>query len=61
MIYHTALPVLFGVKRYADALWKVVAARNIEVNLNSNLIEVNPDKREATFENLQCPDKTKVS
>lgn len=60
MIYHTALPVLFGVKVYADALWKVVESRNIEVNLNSALVEVNPDKKEAIFENIQSPEKIKV-
>ena len=60
MIYHTALPVLFGVKKYADALWKVVESRNIEVNLNSALVEVNTDKKEAIFENLQSAEKEKV-
>ena len=60
MVYHTALPVLFGVKKYADALWKVVESRNIEVNLNSALVEVNTDKKEAIFENLQSAEKEKV-
>ena len=60
MIYHTALPVLFGVKKYADALWKVVESRNIEVTLNSALVEVNTDKKEAIFENLQSAEKEKV-
>lgn len=52
IIYNTSLPVIFGVKRYADALWKVVEERKIEVNLRTNLIEVRPDKRVAVFENL---------
>ena len=57
VIYHTALPVLFGVKKYADALWKVVEERGIEVNNRSNLVEVRPDSREAVFENLDDPNK----
>ena len=57
VIYHTALPVLFGVKKYADALWKVVEERGIEVNNRSHLVEVRPDSREAVFENLDDPSK----
>ncbi len=25
VLYHTSLPVLFGVKKYADALWEQVS------------------------------------
>lgn len=50
--YNTSLPVLFGVKKYADALWKVVKKRDINVNLRNTLIEVNPDNKEAIFKNL---------
>ncbi|XP_066593471.1 sulfide:quinone oxidoreductase, mitochondrial isoform X2 [Prorops nasuta] len=52
VIYNTALPVIFGVKKYADSLWSVCEGRNISVNLQSNLIGINPEKREATFEKL---------
>ena len=31
--FHSSLAVLFGVKKYADALWKVVEQRGINVNL----------------------------
>ena len=44
-------------KKYADALWKVVEERGIEVNNRSNLVEVRPDSREAVFENLDDPNK----
>eukprot|EP00094_Tigriopus_californicus_P012328 TCALIF_11917-PA protein Name:"Similar to SQRDL Sulfide:quinone oxidoreductase, mitochondrial (Homo sapiens)" AED:0.08 eAED:0.08 QI:154/1/1/1/0.85/0.75/8/258/430 len=57
IIYHTSLPVIFGVKKYADALWKIVEERNIEVNLRSNLVEVRPDTREAIFQNLDKPEE----
>jgi NADPH-dependent 2,4-dienoyl-CoA reductase/sulfur reductase-like enzyme len=54
--YHTPLPVLFGVKKYADALWKVVEERDINVSLRSNLVEVKPDKKIAVFQNLDKPE-----
>jgi len=55
IMYFSTLPVLFGVKKYADALWKVVEGRGIEVNLQKHLIEVDADKREAVFEDLADP------
>lgn len=55
IIYNTSLPVLFGVKHYADALWPIVKKRNITVNLRRNLIEVKGDKNIAVFENLDKP------
>lgn len=60
IVYNTSLPVLFGVKKYADALWEIVKSRDINVNLRHNLIEVRPDKCEAVFENLDNPEETKV-
>ncbi|XP_023345046.1 sulfide:quinone oxidoreductase, mitochondrial [Eurytemora carolleeae] len=57
MVYYTALPVIFGVKKYADALWKVVKERGINVNLRHDLIEVKPDTREAIFLNLDTQEK----
>ncbi|KAI5100472.1 sulfide:quinone oxidoreductase, mitochondrial [Silurus meridionalis] len=59
-IYNTSLPVLFGVKKYADALWEIVKKRDLNVNLRHNLIEVRADKYEAVFENLDKPGETKV-
>ncbi|XP_063985579.1 sulfide:quinone oxidoreductase, mitochondrial [Diachasmimorpha longicaudata] len=55
VIYNTSLPVIFGVKKYADALWGVCERRKIRVNLQTSLIEINSDKNEATFENLKTP------
>lgn len=57
MTYNTSLAVLFGVKHYADALWKIVEKRNIHVNLRTNLIEVIPDQNKAIFENLDKPEE----
>uniref|UniRef100_A0A8D0CIA4 Sulfide:quinone oxidoreductase, mitochondrial n=1 Tax=Scleropages formosus TaxID=113540 RepID=A0A8D0CIA4_SCLFO len=58
IIYNTSLPVLFGVKKYADALWEIVKKRDLQVNLRHNLIEVRADRREAVFEKLDSPGET---
>ena len=50
--YRVSLPVLFGVKKYADALWEVVKGRGIDVQLRNHLVEVKPETKEAVFENL---------
>ncbi|XP_013112167.2 sulfide:quinone oxidoreductase, mitochondrial [Stomoxys calcitrans] len=55
--YNTALPVLFGVKHYADALWPIVRKRNIQVNTRRNLIEVKPESDTAVFVNLDKPEE----
>lgn len=60
IIYNTSLPVLFGVKHYADALWKVVENRGINVNLRTNLVEVLPGGKQAIFEHLDTKEKSSV-
>ena len=50
--YRSSLAVIFGVKKYADALWEVVNGRGINVHLRNHLVEVKPDTKEAVFENL---------
>nr|XP_046199587.1 sulfide:quinone oxidoreductase, mitochondrial-like isoform X2 [Oncorhynchus gorbuscha] len=60
VMYNTSLPVLFGIKKYADALWEIVKNRDIQVNLRHNLVEVRANKQEAVFENLDNPGETKV-
>lgn len=56
VIYNTSLPVIFGVKKYADALQDVCNRRNITVNTQTNLIEIRPDKKEAVFQDLTKPE-----
>jgi NADPH-dependent 2,4-dienoyl-CoA reductase/sulfur reductase-like enzyme len=60
IFYNTALPVIFGVKHYADALTKVCKKRNIHVNTRTNLVEVNVDKNQAIFENLDNSQERKT-
>ena len=57
LTYCTSLPVIFGVKKYADALWEVARSRNIDVKLRTNLIEIKPEERVALFQNLDKPDQ----
>ena len=54
--YFSSLGVLFGVKKYADALWEVVTGRGINIHLRHHLVEIKPDTKEAIFENLDTQD-----
>ena len=50
-MYNTALGVIFGVKKYANSLLKVVESRNIKLNFKRNFVEIT--KKEAIFENTE--------
>lgn len=53
IMYNTSLGVIFGVKKYADGLLKVVKRKGIELNYKHKLIEVSVASKEATFEVLE--------
>lgn len=53
------MPVIFGVKYFADALWKVAKQRDIEVNVKTNLVEVIGQKNIAVFANVDNPNDKK--
>lgn len=55
IMFNTSLEKIFGVKKYADALTKIVEKRDIKLNLKRNLVSINPEKKEAVFE---VPDDT---
>lgn len=57
--YNTFLPVIFGVKKYADELLKVVKRKDIKVNYKTVLNRIYPDKKEAVF--VCTDDRSKVS
>lgn len=57
--YNSALPTIFGCKYFADALWKVVDERDVEVNLKTNLVEVQCDKNIAIFASVENPNERK--
>lgn len=50
VIYNSALGVIFGVKKYADELLKVIDRKDIKVNFKRNLVEVNAVDKQAIFE-----------
>ena len=52
-MYNTSLGVIFGVKKYAAGLLKVVERKGIQLNYKHKLIEVNVPTKEATFEVLE--------
>merc|ERR1719481_960754 len=58
--YFSSLAVLFGVKKYADALWEVVKGRGISVHLRQHLVEIKPETKEAVFENLDTNELSTV-
>ncbi|XP_072761221.1 sulfide:quinone oxidoreductase, mitochondrial [Anoplolepis gracilipes] len=60
VMYNTALPVIFGVKKYADSLWNICKERDITVNLQTNLVKIIPNKKQAIFEKLNSPGETSV-
>lgn len=56
IMLNSALGVIFGVKKYANSLMKVVDSRGLKLNFKRNLIEVRPETSEALFENLDTGD-----
>lgn len=50
--YVTGTASIFSVKKYADALMKVVERKGIQPHFKHRLVEVKPDDRIAVFENL---------
>jgi sulfide:quinone oxidoreductase len=52
VIFASATPTIFSVKKYAAALDKVVARKDIETYYKHNLLEIRPGEKEAVFENL---------
>lgn len=52
VIYASATAGIFGVPKYAQALNKIVEARNIQTAFSKNLVEVRPESREAVFHDV---------
>lgn len=53
--YVTALPSIFGVPYFADALWPIARAKGIEVRTQQHLVEVKGDENRAVFESVERP------
>ena len=58
-MFNTSLDKIFGVKKYADALSKIVKEREIKLNFKRNLFAIKPDSKEAVFEVLDGPKSEK--
>ena len=52
IMFNTSLDRLFGVKKYADSLMRIVKKRDIQLNFKRNLFEIKTDTKEAIFEVL---------
>ncbi len=52
VIYASATAGIFGIPKYAQALNKIVEARDIQTQFSKNLVEVRPDTREAVFHDV---------
>lgn len=52
IIFNQGLPKIFGVAKYAAVLTDICKQRGITVNLNTNLVEVCHDKRQAVFQKM---------
>lgn len=51
-MYNTSLGAIFGVKKYAEALLKIVKERSIQLNTRRNLSEVDISTKQAVFQVL---------
>jgi sulfide:quinone oxidoreductase len=61
IVYAAATPAIFGVKAFVQPLDAVVKRYGIEPKFNHNLVAIDADKNEATFELLDQPDKPRVT
>ncbi len=48
--FHSGGSIIFGVKKYADTLNKVIARYGIQTHFMHNLVEVKADRKEAIFD-----------
>jgi sulfide:quinone oxidoreductase len=58
--FFSATPSIFAVKKYADSLMQVVARKGIETHFKHNLVEVDGEKHEAVFENVDSKKRMNV-
>ncbi len=58
--FASAGAAIFGVKKYADALSKVVVRKEIETRFKHDLVEVRPKSREAVFMHLEKKEEVVV-
>ncbi|RMD79604.1 MAG: NAD(P)/FAD-dependent oxidoreductase [Gammaproteobacteria bacterium] len=52
ILFHSAAPGIFPVKKYATVLNQVIQRKGLETHYQSHLVELRPDRREAVMEGL---------
>lgn len=57
VIWASASPGIFGVKKYARALAKVVERKGIETHYRRDLVEIRPKSKEAVFKHMDGGDE----
>lgn len=60
VIFAKAQPGIFAVTKYADALRKVCADRDIDVKYQHDLVEIHGDRKEAVFQDLASDKKVTI-
>ncbi len=60
VIFAAAMPRIFAVDRYARTLETAVERRDIDVQLNHDLIEIRPGSKEAVFQILESDQQTTI-
>ena len=57
VVFASGGTIIFGVKKYADTLSKIVQERNIATEFKHNLVEIDGPKQEAVFEHLDTKER----
>jgi sulfide:quinone oxidoreductase len=57
VIFASAQGSLFAVERYRKTLEKVAKRKDIDIRLKHNLVELNPERKEAQFEHLDTHER----
>lgn len=52
VVFASAGTVIFGVEKYAETLTKIIHERNIQTRFKHNLVEIDGNKKEGVFEEL---------
>ncbi|MBV7509044.1 NAD(P)/FAD-dependent oxidoreductase [Bacillus sp. sid0103] len=60
VIFASGSPSIFNVKKYEQALNKIIERKEIETWFMHHLIEIDGEKKQATFENLNTQERVKI-
>ncbi len=60
VIFASGSPSIFNVKKYEQALNKIIERKEIETWFMHNLIEIDGEKKQATFENLNTQERVNI-